>query len=170
MELAKSSEESMEQFMVTGIALNENEAKITVKKVSDKPGIAGLLFTKLAQVNINVDMIIQSGGKEGKNDISFTVDKTDLKEVKRIMVKIKPYLKAEDVTYDPDMAKVSIVGAGMRSHPGVAARMFTCLGKAGINIDLISTSEIKISCAIKKEEGARAVRLIHQEFELDSAI
>ncbi len=167
MELARSSEESMEQFMVTGIALNENEAKITVKKVPDKPGIAGFLFTKLAQVNINVDMIIQSGGKEGRNDISFTVGKSNLEEVKRVMSKIKPYLKAEDVTYNPDMAKVSVVGAGMRSHPGVAARMFTCLGKAGVNIDLISTSEIKISCAVKKEEGEKAVKLIHKEFGLD---
>jgi len=166
MRLVNNKEESMEQFMVTGIALNENEAKITVKGVSDKPGVAGFLFTELAEANINVDMIIQSGGREGKNDISFTVEKNDLKEVKRIMEKIKPYLKAEKITYDPNMAKVSIVGAGMQSHPGVAARMFTCLGEAGINIDLISTSEIKISCAVKKEEGARAVKLIHQEFEL----
>jgi len=167
MRLANNKEESMEQFMVTGIALNENEAKITVKGVPDKPGIAGFLFTKLAKANINVDMIIQSGGREGKNDISFTVDKNDLKEVKKIMEEIKSDLKAEKITYDPNMAKVSIVGAGMQSHPGVAARMFTCLGKVGINIDLISTSEIKISCAVKKEEGARAVKLIHQEFELN---
>jgi len=153
--------------MVTGIALNENEAKITVKRVPDKPGIAGFLFTELAKSNINVDMIVQSGGREGKNDISFTVNKSDLKQVKGIMEKMKSDLKAKQVTYDSDMAKVSIVGAGMQSYPGVAARMFACLGKAGINIDLISTSEIKISCAVKKEEGARAVKIIHQEFELD---
>ncbi len=167
MKLAKSSKESMEQFMVTGIALNENEAKITVKRVPDKPGVAGFLFTELAKSNINVDMIVQSSAREGKNNISFTVNKSDLEQVKRIMEKMKSDLKAKQVTYDSDMAKVSIVGAGMQSYPGVAARMFTCLGKAGINIDLISTSEIKISCAVKKEEGARAVKLIHQEFELD---
>ncbi|HDN84702.1 MAG TPA: ACT domain-containing protein, partial [Candidatus Aerophobetes bacterium] len=132
----------------------------------DRPGVAGFIFSRLAEANINVDMIVQSSSPEGKNTISFTVKEKDLSDVKKVMENITSRLSVDEVIYDPDMAKVSIVGAGMQSHPGVAARMFSCLGKAGINIDMISTSEIKISCAVKKEEGERAVRLIHEAFEL----
>ena len=160
-------EEPMEGFVVAGVALNEKEAKITARGVPDKPGIAGFIFGKLANKNINVDMIIQSSPQQEKNTISFTIDKKDLIETKKIMESIKLNLPIEEISYDPDMAKVSIVGAGMQSHPGVAAKMFTCLGEAGINIDMISTSEIKISCAINKKEGEKAVRVIHQAFELD---
>jgi len=163
----KIVEEPMEGFVVTGVALNETEAKITVRGVPDRPGVAGFIFSKLAEANINVDMIVQSSSPEGKNTISFTVEEKDLPEVKKVMEKITSELPVDKIIYDSDMAKVSIVGAGMQSHPGVAARMFTCLGKAGINIDMISTSEIKISCAVKKKEGKRAVRLIHEAFELD---
>ena len=162
-----NKEEIMEQFVVSGVVLNEKEAKVTVRGVSDKPGIAGFIFTKLAEANINVDMIVQSSEKQGKNDISFTIQETDLEEVRGIMEEVKQQLGIKEVIYDSDMAKVSIVGAGMQSHPGVAARMFTCLGREGINIDMISTSEIKISCVVKKEEGRQAVRAIHREFELD---
>ncbi|RLE13404.1 hypothetical protein DRJ04_04415 [Candidatus Aerophobetes bacterium] len=160
-------EEPLEGFVVTGIALNEQEAKITVRGVPDKPGVAGFIFGKLAEKNINVDMIIQSSPQEEKNTISFTVEEKDLPEVKKVMESIKSHLPVDEITYDSDMAKVSIVGAGMQSHPGVAAKMFTALGKAGINIDMISTSEIKISCAVKKKDGKRAVKVIHQAFELD---
>jgi len=163
----KIVEEPMEGFVVTGVALNETEAKITVRGVPDRPGVAGFIFSKLAEANINVDMIVQSSSPEGKNTISFTVEEKDLPEVKKVMEKITSELPVDKIIYDSDMAKVSIVGAGMHSHPGVAARMFTCLGKAGINIDMISTSEIKISCAVKKKEGKRAVRLIHEAFELE---
>jgi len=158
--------ESMEDFVVTGVALDKTEAKITVRGVPDRPGVAGFIFSRLAEANINVDMIVQSSSPEGKNTISFTVKEKDLSDVKKVMENITSRLSVDEVIYDPDMAKVSIVGAGMQSHPGVAARMFSCLGKAGINIDMISTSEIKISCAVKKEEGERAVRLIHEAFEL----
>ncbi|MFQ6066368.1 MAG: ACT domain-containing protein [bacterium] len=160
-------EESMEHFIVSGIVLNEKEAKVTIKQVPDQPGMAGFIFRGLAEVNINVDMIVQSSAKEGTNDISFTVKEGDLNDVKKVMEKIKKKIQVKEVVYDSDMAKVSLVGAGMQSHPGVAARMFTALGREGINIDMISTSEIKISCAVKKREGKQAVRVIHREFELD---
>jgi len=162
-----NKKEIMEQFVASGVVLDEREAKVTVREVSDRPGIAGFIFSKLAEANVNVDMIVQSSEKKGKNDISFTVQETNLEEVKKVMEGVKQVLGVKEVIYDSDMAKVSLVGAGMQSHPGVAARMFTCLGKEGINIDMISTSEIKISCVVKKKEGKQAVRAIHKEFELD---
>ncbi len=162
-----SKEEPMERFVVSGIVLNEKEAKVTIKQVEDKPGIAGFIFTRLAGANINVDMIIQSSSEHGENDVTFTVEEKDLEETKEVMGEVKKKLGAQEVVYDADMAKVSLVGAGMQSHPGVAARMFSALGEKGINIDLISTSEIKISCVVKKDKGSEAVRAIHQEFELE---
>ena len=162
-----SKEKPMEHFVVSGLVLNENEAKVTIKEVEDKPGIAGFIFTTLAENNINVDMIIQSSSERGKNDISFTVEGKDLEVVKTVLGKVKVTLRTLEVIYDADMSKVSLVGAGMQSHPGVAARMFSALGKKKINIDLISTSEIKISCVVKKNKGSEAVRAIHQEFELE---
>ncbi len=166
----KIVEEPIEGFIVTGVVLDETEAKITVRGVPDKPGVAGFIFGKLAEANINVDMIVQSSSPEGKNTISFTVEEKDLPQVRKVMEKVGSELRVDEIIYDPDMAKVSIVGAGMQSHPGVAARMFTCLGNAGINIDMISTSEIKISCVIRKKEGKKAVRLVHEAFELDKEI
>ncbi len=160
-------EEPMEQFVVSGIVLNKKEAKITIKQVEDKPGITGFIFTRLAEANIDVDMIIQSSSEYGKNDVTFTVQEKDLEEVRKVMGEVKKRLDPQEVVYDSDMAKVSLVGAGMQSHPGVAARMFSALGKKGINIDLISTSEIKISCVVKKNKGSEALRAIHQEFELE---
>ncbi len=162
-----SKEEPVERFVVSGIVLNEKEAKVTIKQVEDNPGIAGFIFTRLARANIDVDMIIQSSSEHGKNDVTFTVAQKDLEEVKEVMGKVKKRLGTQEVFYDADMAKVSLVGAGMQSHPGVAARMFSALGKKGINIDLISTSEIKISCVVKKDKGSEAVRAIHREFELE---
>ena len=157
----------MERFVVSGITLDEEEAKVTIKKVPDEPGTAGFIFTQLAEASINVDMIIQSSTKQGKNDISFTIKEESLEDTRRVMEKIGKKLEIEEIIYDSDMAKVSLIGAGMQSHPGVAARMFTCIGKKKMNIDMISTSEIKISCVVRKNEGKEAVRAIHQEFELD---
>jgi aspartate kinase len=157
----------MERFVVSGITLDEKEAKVTIKKVPDEPGTAGFIFTQLAEASINVDMIIQSSTKQGKNDISFTIKEESLEDTRRVMKKIGEKLEIEEIIYDSDMAKVSLIGAGMQSHPGVAARMFTCIGKKKMNIDMISTSEIKISCVVRKNEGKKAVRAIHQEFELD---
>lgn len=159
--------EPMERFVLSGITLDEKEAKVTIKRVPDDPGTAGFIFAELAKANINVDMIIQSSTKQGKNDISFTIKEESLQDTRRTMEKIREELEIEEIIYDSDMAKVSLVGAGMQSHPGVAARMFTCIGKKRINIDMISTSEIKISCVVRKNEGKEAVRVIHQEFELD---
>ena len=160
-------QEPMERFVLSGITLDESEAKVTIKGVPDKPGTASFIFIKLAEVNINVDMIVQSSAKQRKNDISFTVKAGDLEETRKVMKKIKEELKTTEIVYDSDMAKVSLVGAGMQSHPGVAARMFACLGKKKINIDMISTSEIKISCVVRKSEGKKAVIAIHNEFELE---
>jgi len=157
----------MERFVVSGITLDEKEAKITIKKVPDEPGTAGFIFTQLAEARINVDMIIQSSTKQGKNDISFTIKEESLEDTRRAMEKIGEKLQIEEIIYDSDMAKVSLIGAGMQSHPGVAARMFTCIGEKKINIDMISTSGIKISCVVRKNEGKKAVRAIHQEFKLD---
>jgi len=156
----------IEQFSASGVGLIEKETKVTIEGVKDEPGTAGFIFTKLAEAEINVDMIVQSSSRQGRNDISFTVMEEELKKVKEVMKKIKQKLEAE-VIYDADISKVSLVGAGMRSHPGIAARMFTCLGKEGINIDMISTSEIKISCVVKRKDGRRAAKIIHQEFQLN---
>lgn len=164
--MTKIKEEPIEGFVVAGIALNEAEAKITVRGVADKPGVAGFIFSNLAGKNINVDMIIQSSPQYEKNTISFTIEEKDLPEVMRVMEEIKSAISVEELSYDSDMAKVSIVGAGMQSHPGVAAKMFTVLGQAGINIEMISTSEIKISCAVKRKNGKKAVKIIHEAFEL----
>ena len=158
---------SMERFVVSGITLDEKEAKVTIKKVPDEPGTAGFIFAQLAKANINVDMIIQSSTKQGKNDISFTIKEESLQDTRRVMEKIRKKLEIKEIIYDSDMAKVSLIGAGMQSHPGVAARMFACIGEKKINIDMISTSEIKISCVVRKNEGEKAVRAIHQEFKLD---
>ena len=157
----------MERFVVSGITLDEKEAKVTIKKVPDEPGTAGFIFSQLAEAGINVDMIIQSSTKQGKNDISFTIKEESLEDTRRAIEKIGEKLEIEEIIYDSDMAKVSLIGAGMQSHPGVAARMFTCIGEKKINIDMISTSEIKISCVVRKNEGKKAVRAIHQEFKLD---
>jgi aspartate kinase len=157
----------MERFVVSGITLDEKEAKVTIKKVPDEPRIAGFIFSQLAEASINVDMIIQSSTKQGKNDISFTIKEENLEDTRRAMEKIREKLEIEEIIYDSDMAKVSLIGAGMQSHPGVAARMFTCIGEKKINIDMISTSEIKISCVVRKNQGKEVVKVIHQEFKLD---
>ena len=157
----------IEQFVASGVGLIEKETKVTIKGVKNEPGTAGFIFTKLAEAGINVDMIVQGNSRQGKSDISFTVIEEELKKVKEVMERMKQRLKVEEIIYDVDISKVSLVGAGMRSHPGVAARMFTCLGKGGVNIDMISTSEIKISCVVKREDSRKAAIIIHQEFKLD---
>jgi len=162
-----AKKEFIEEFVASGVVLNEKEAKIAIRGVRDEPGVAGFIFTKLAEGGINVDMIVQSSSIQGKSNISFTVMEDELKKVEKIMEEVKYRIKIKEVIYERDISKVSLIGAGMRSHPGVAARMFTCLGKEKINIDMISTSEIKISCVVKRGEGRRAAKAIHQEFQLD---
>lgn len=156
----------MEGVLVSGVALNKNEAKVTICDVPDKPGVAARIFKKIADANINIDMIVQNISRTGFTDISFTVEKVDLNKATKIIKSLLPKVKAGGVLQDKDIAKISIVGVGMKSHSGVAAKMFGGLGKAKINIEMISTSEIKVSCVIRKEKAQQALKILHKEFGL----
>ena len=156
----------MEHIVVSGVALNKDEAKITICDVPDKPGIAAKIFKDIAKNNINVDMIIQNVSRTGATDLSFTVMGSDVNKTIKCAKEVSAKVGAGDITIDKNIAKVSIVGIGMRSHSGVAADMFDALAKKGINIEMISTSEIKISCVVKKNLGEAAVRAIHKKFKL----
>ncbi|MCX7019981.1 MAG: aspartate kinase [bacterium] len=156
----------MEDIVVSGVAYNRNEAKISLLGVPDKPGVAASLFGTLGERNIVVDMIIQNVGADELNDITFTVSKDDLDEALIVAEAAAKELGAKNVVHDRSIAKVSVVGVGMKSHSGVAATMFRALAKNKINIGMISTSEIKISCVIKETDVDRAVQAIHKEFEL----
>ncbi|HEX68404.1 MAG TPA: ACT domain-containing protein [bacterium] len=159
---------SMEDVLVRGIALSKNQAKISIDGVPDVPGTAAKIFTALAKENINIDLIVQGApDAEGKSEITFTVSRDEADKAVEIMEKVKEELGAKRVTCDKEVAKVSIVGVGMRTHPGVAARMFSALAKENINIELISTSEILISCLVREKEGEKAVKILHKEFELE---
>lgn len=157
----------MERVVVSGVSCNKDEARITLVRVPDKPGVAAKLFGAISAGNIVVDMIIQNSSIDGTTDLTFTVPKSDLKKTLNLVKAIADEIGAKEVLYDEGIAKVSIVGLGMRSHSGVAAKMFEVLGNAGINILMISTSEIKISCAIDEKYTELAVRLLHDAFELD---
>ncbi len=156
----------MEDVVVSGVALNTNEAKITIFKVPDKPGVAAKIFKTIADHNINVDMIIQNKTQTASTDISFTVFKNELKRAMDAVWKAAKLVNAANVSCDEHIAKVSIVGVGMKSHSGVASKMFGVLAKNKINIDMISTSEIKVSCVIEGHKGKKAVQAIHKEFGL----
>ena len=157
---------AMEDIIVSGVALNKEEAKVTICDVPDKPGIAAKIFKDIASEDINVDMIVQNVSRIGATDVSFTVPGEDLNRTIKCAKEISKKVGAGEVTFDKDMAKVSIVGIGMKSHSGVAANMFEALAEKGINIEMISTSEIKISCVVKKKNGEEAVRAIHDKFGL----
>jgi len=157
----------MEDVIITGITYDKNQAKMSIVDVPDVPGVAAKLFQELAKYNINVDMIVQSAALQGYNDISFTIARTDLKKTLPILKKVSKILNAKRVISDSHIAKVSIVGVGMRSHPGVAAKMFSTLAKNKINLEMISTSEIIISCIIREEMVEKAVRCLHTAFGLD---
>ena len=157
---------SMEQAVVTAVIHDTSQAKVTVGGVPDKPGIAARLFRSLADVSVNVDDIVQNASVHGTTDISFTVPRTDLKTAVEVAGRLVEDLGADDVTSDEDVAKVSVIGAGMKSHPGVTATMFETLAEEGINIDLISTSTIRISCIVRVADAERAVRALHRAFEL----
>jgi aspartate kinase len=159
---------NMEQVVISGVTYNKNEAKITVSEVPDKPGIATRLFTPLSEASIVVDMIVQNVSHKGYTDMTFTTAKADAKKAYKLMEKVAAEVSARQVTIDEDIAKVSIVGSGMRSHSGMATKMFTILSNEGINIEMISTSEIKISCVIKEKYGELAVRALHTGFGLDA--
>ena len=156
---------------VAGVAADLSQARIVVCDVPDKPGQAAMLFGKLAQEGISVDMIIQSYARKvsNTNDIAFTIDSADLEKTKAALDSLKGELNAGDVKIDDNIAKVSIVGAGMIDRPGIASTMFDTLAKLGVNIRMISTSEIKISCLVDKADAKRAVAALHKEFQLESS-
>ncbi|MFO7907159.1 MAG: aspartate kinase [Pirellulaceae bacterium] len=164
--LVTKEDAEMETVLVSGVTYNKDEAKISVIRVPDQPGIASLLFTPLAHANITVDMIIQNVSHEGYTDLTFTVPKTDFKKALKIVEDSATEIGAGGVTSDENIAKVSIVGVGMRSHSGIASNMFQSLSQEGINIQMISTSEIKVSCVIDKKYTELAVRILHEAFEL----
>lgn len=158
---------AMEDVVVSAVTLNKNEIKITIRDVPDKPGAAAQIFKIIAQEGINVDMIVQNISRTGFTDLSFTVIKENLAKTLQVAQKASQETGAGTVTADPDIARVSIVGVGMKSHSGTAANMFEALAENKINIEMISTSEISISCVIKKKKALRAVRAIHKKFNLD---
>jgi aspartate kinase len=157
---------SMEQAVVTAVTHDISEAKVTVTGVPDKPGIAARLFRALADRAVNVDTIVQNTSLHGTTDISFTVPKTDLEVSLDVARALAPEIGAGEVMADDGIAKVSLVGAGMRSHPGVSATMFEVLATAAINIEMISTSSIRLSCVVRADRVEEAVRLLHEAFEL----
>ncbi len=152
---------------VTGVTADKDEVKVTVERIPDQPGVAGKLFTRLAEYGVNVDMIIQNLQHNQKNDITFTINKDDLKKGRKQIEKIASDLGSENLFIDTDVAKVSIVGAGMITTPGIAAKMFSILGNENINIQMITTADIKVSCLIDEKDAERAVKLLHQSFELE---
>jgi aspartate kinase len=166
--VVQDEEQTMERPLVTAVTHSTAEARITITGLPDVPGIAGRVLTALADANINVDMIIQNEPQaEGHlADMSFTVPRDDVAEARESLESLKAELGFGEVQSDDRMGKVSVVGAGMKSHPGVAAKTFTVLGEAGVNIEMISTSPIKISCVVREEHVADAVRQLHTAFEL----
>ncbi len=160
----------MEEALVRSVILNEDEVKISIIGIPDKPGIAGTIFSKIADKNINVDVIIQNISAKGVADISFTVAKDDLERTLHVTSRLKSVVEPKKIECDKNIAKISIVGIGMRTSAGVASKMFQALGKNKINIRTISTSEIKISCLVDKKEGKKAAKVLHKAFELDKAV
>ena len=160
---------TMEEAVVSAITDDTSEAKVTVGGVPDRPGVAAHLFRQLAEHGVNVDMIVQNTGANGMTDISFTVAKTDLDAARTVCQEVKEAIGATEVTTDDAVGRVSIVGAGMKSSPGVTALMFETLSEHGINIEMISTSSIRISCVVRADRVADAVRHLHTAFGLDAA-
>ncbi len=157
----------MERLIVSGVTHDKNQARITLKKVPDKPGIAAKIFTPVADAGIVVDMIIQNTRPGGQTDLTFTVPKANFKQALEMQKKIAAEIGAEDVFGDENIAKVSVIGVGMKDHSGVASTMFNALAKENINIMMISTSEIRISCVVEEKYTELAVQVLHTAFELD---
>jgi aspartate kinase len=154
----------LEKAIVSGVTHDTSEAKVTVLSVPDQPGIAARLFRALADAGVNIDMIVQNVSADGTTDISFTLPKDDLPSAEPILEVLSREIEANGFVYDPNIAKVSLVGAGMKTHPGVAADMFEALAEAGINIEIISTSSIRVSCVVRASEVERAVQAVHERF------
>jgi len=154
----------LEKAIISGVTHDTTEAKATVIGVPDQPGIAARMFRALADAGVNIDMIVQNSSADGTTDITFTLPKTDLPAAEPILERVGSEIAAKGVVYDADVAKISLVGAGMKSHPGVAADMFEALAEAGINIEIISTSSIRISCVVRAADVEQAVRAVHERF------
>jgi aspartate kinase len=167
--LVTKEDSDMETVVVSGVAYDKNQVKVTITGVPDKPGVAAKIFNEISNNNIIVDMIIQNIGEGGLTDMSFTVPKTDSRKIMELMKRVVADIGAKGVAVKEDIAKISIVGVGMRSHSGVAAKMFSAMAKEGINIMMISTSEIKISIVIEAKYTELAVRVLHETFEMDKA-
>ena len=165
--LIKEDVQVMEKAIISGVTCEKEEAKITIFGVPDRPGIAVKVFKALADEGVNVDMILQNVSDKGITDITFTAPRRDLPICRRVVDGVVDELKARGKSYDEEIAKVSLVGAGMKSHPGIAAHMFEILSDNGINIEMISTSSIKVSCVIREKDVVSAVQAIHRGFELD---
>ena len=164
--IVKEETANMEDVVIRGISLERNQAKVTIDDVSDKPGIASRIFSTIARGNISVDMIVQSVSEHGTTDVSFTIHEDDLPAATELLTPLVKEVQAAGLITKAGVAKLSVVGIGMRSHSGVAARLFDCLGKGDINIQLISTSEIKIAVIIDGQDADRAAQLTHSEFGL----
>ena len=163
--LITEENENMEEVLVSGVVLDKNQARVTLRGVSDRPGIAAEIFTMLAEANINVDMIIQNRGTDGSTNLGFTVPHSEHEHAKKLMVTFDHDIEGMD--FDENVCKVSVVGVGMKSHTGVAAAAFTVMAKEDINIQMISTSEIKVSMVICETHGEKAIRALHKAYELD---
>jgi aspartate kinase len=163
-------DDMLERAIISGIASDTSEAEITISGVPDQPGIAARVFRPLADAGINIDMIVQNVSEAGRTDISFTLAKEDLGGAQPILDQLAHQIGATGVSSDHAIAKVSVVGAGMRSYPGIAADMFEALAEAGINIGIISTSSIRISCVVREADAARAVQVVHDRFRLSQDV
>ncbi len=164
----REEDPAMEQAIISGVTHDTSEAKITIEQVPDRPGIAATIFRALADELVNVDMIVQNVSNVSEHtDVSFTVPKEDLPRALRVMEKVQGDIAAAGLSHDPAIGRVSLVGAGMKSHPGVAAQMFEVLAAEGINIEMISTSAIRISCVVSETDVEKAVRALHRAFHLD---
>jgi aspartate kinase len=166
--LVVDEEEVVEQEIVAGIAYSRDEAKITVRRVPDRPGIAAAIFVPLAEAHINVDMIVQNVAADGTTDMTFTVGKTEFPRAIQVLETARQGIGYAEISSDQNVAKISVVGVGMRSHAGVASTMFRTLAERGINIQVISTSEIKVSVLVAAEYTELAVRALHTAYELDA--
>jgi aspartate kinase len=167
----RKEDERMEQAIISGVTQDDTEAKVTVEDVPDRPGVAAAIFRAIADDGIGVDMIVQNVSRDGRTDVSFTVPREDLPHARTVMERVVPEIGAARFTADDGIGKVSLVGAGMKSHPGVQADMFTALAEAGINIEMISTSSVRITCVIREADVHRAVRVLHERFALsDEAV
>jgi aspartate kinase len=165
--LVVDEDEIVEQPIVSGIAYSRDDAKVTLRRVPDRPGIAAGVFGALSRANVNVDMIVQNLGADGTTDMTFTVGKADLARAQATLEEARPELGFESILADPEVAKISVVGVGMRSHAGVANTMFGALAERGINIQVISTSEIKVSVLVGADYTELAVRALHTAYGLD---